>query len=109
MGRLNIEGTEHGRATNEFLEGWLAFENTLRNELVKIRANDLGLPGEKYLRHGLGFDPYVIPLVHQATRASSPLEIEIALLRVRWDYISQYEGVHHFDLTAIILNNLGHQ
>lgn len=106
LARIDIENIPPERVDNELLNRWISFENTLRNELVKIRSKALQIPEEKYLRSESAFDPGARPLVHQAIDEPSPHKTEIELLKIRWNFLTHYEAGHYFDLTALIIYGL---
>ena len=106
LARIDIEDIPPEKVTGDFLNCWISFENTLRNELVKIRSKALQIPEEKYLRSESAFDPGARPLVHQAIDEPSPHKAEIELLKIRWDFLTHYEAGHYFDLTALIIYGL---
>ncbi|MBW1997658.1 MAG: DUF2764 family protein [Deltaproteobacteria bacterium] len=106
LGLLDIDRIPPDVVSNAFLRRWVSFENTLRNELVKWRAKNLGLVEEKYIRERPGLELGVIEEVHDALQAGSPYEKEIALLEIRWDFLSHMETGHYFDLTALIIYGL---
>jgi hypothetical protein len=106
LARIDIENIPLEKVDNELINRWISFENTLRNELVKIRSKALQIPEEKYLRSESAFDPGARPLVHQAIDEPSPHKAEIELLKIRWDFLTHYEAGHYFDLTALIIYGL---
>jgi hypothetical protein len=106
LARIDIEDIPPEKVTSDFLNCWISFENTLRNELVKIRSKALQIPEEKYLRPESAFDPSARPLVHQALETPSPHKAEIELLKIRWHFLTHYEAGHYFDLTALMIYGL---
>lgn len=106
MARVDIEDTPPERLTNAALKRWYAFENTLRNELVKVRATNLHLEAGPYLRPDEHYDGSAVKLVRRALDDRSPLQVEVSLLKARWVFLSQEEVGHPFDLTALIIYGL---
>lgn len=106
LARIDIEDIPPVKVTNDLLNRWISFENTLRNELVKIRSKPLQIPEEKCLRPESDFDPSARPLVHQAIDKPSPHKAEIELIKIRWDFLTHYEVGHYFDLTVLIIYGL---
>jgi hypothetical protein len=106
MARVDIENTSPERITNAVLRRWYAFENTLRNELVKVRAKNLKVKTGSHLRPEERYDGSAVEPVRRAIADRSPLQAEMHLLKARWVFLSQ-EGVGHpFDLTALIIYGL---
>jgi len=103
---IDVEEIPPEQVHNDLLNHWISFENTLRNELVKIRSKALRIPEEKYLRSESAFDPSARPFVHQAAETPSPHEAEIELLKIRWDFLTHFEAGHYFDLSALIIYGL---
>lgn len=106
LGLLDIERIPQDLLANDLLRRWVSFENTLRNELVRYRARDLGFGEEKYMRERPGFEIDAVEEVHKALQIPSLYEKEIALLEIRWDFLSRMEPGHYFDLTVLIIYGL---
>jgi len=106
LARIDVEEIPPEKVYNDLLNRWISFENTLRNELVKIRSKALQIPEAKYLRSESAFDPSARPRVNQVFNIRSPHQAEIALLKIRWDFLTHYEAGHYFDLTALIIYGL---
>ena len=106
LARIDIENIPPEKVYNDLLIRWISFENTLRNELVKIRSKALQIPEEKYLRPESAFDPSAQLFVHQAIETPSPQKTEIELLKIRWYFLTHYDVGHYFDLTALIIYGL---
>jgi hypothetical protein len=106
LARIDVEAISLERASNDLLKRWIAFEGTLRNELVKRRAKNLRVPEEEHIRVDMGFDAGTIRLVGRAIQDPSPYRVELNLLEIRWDFLTQNEVGHYFDLTALIIYSL---
>jgi hypothetical protein len=103
LAEIDIENIPLKRVTNVVLKRWIAFENTLRNEMVRMRADILQMPKELNLRLEMGLDASAIPVVHQVLQETSPYRIEIDLLQVQWDFLTRDEVGHYFDLALLII------
>lgn len=103
LAKIDIENIPLNHVTNAVLKRWIAFENTLKNELVRIRADILQVPKELYLRLEMGLDASAIPVVHQVLQETSPYRIEIDLVQVRWDFLTRHEVGHYFDLALLVI------
>ena len=106
LARADIENIPTDRISHDMLKKWVFFENTLRNEMVKMRAKNLGCREEEYLRPEMGFDADVIALIPQALKDPSPLQAEMNLLRIRWSFLTEHEVGHAFDLVALMIYGL---
>lgn len=103
LARLDIENITVENVRKGTLQRWVLFENSLRNELVILRAQRTGIPTEGCIRKDIPWDPSVVRLERDTLRDMSPLEAEVALLEVRWEFISDLETGHYFDLDALII------
>jgi hypothetical protein len=101
--RLDIENIAVETVGQGTLQRWVLFENSLRNELVVLRTQRTGIPSEGHIRKDMPWDPSVVWLERDALKDMSPLEAEVALLEVRWEFISDLETGHYFDLDALII------
>ena len=104
--RIDIESIPFEQVTHPFLLTWIAFENTLRNELVQIRAKSMNVQADAYLRPLLGFHGDLLDLLTQALEDPSPYRVEVNLLSIRWDFLNRQEVGHYFDLAALLVYGL---
>ena len=104
--RLDIESISLEGVTNRTLWSWIIFENSLRNELVKVRAGVLGVTAESFMRKHIESDPAVASVVRDVAKEASPHKAELSLLEVRWNFLSDNEVGHYFDVTALIIYSL---
>ena len=104
--RIDIENISLEEVKNGMLWNWIVFENSIRNELVKIRAANVGTSPDSYLRKHIENDPSIVSLIRDVAKESSPYKAELSLLDVRWDFLSNSEVGHYFDVTALILYSL---
>lgn len=91
-----------GGPTCRALDAWRAWEGTLRNELVKVRAQTKGWEAEKYVREG----PEAFGVERTAREAAgdnSPLAGEDTLNRARWSFLDDLETGHHFDMEKLVV------
>ena len=104
LGNLPITIDEYGKSVSHpTIEKWLAFDTTLRNELVKIRAQSKKIDPAKYLR---GENPIDVAISHIAVsshRSASILEGEKILDEARWQALDDFGFGHYFDMDSLIL------
>ena len=99
LSQVNINFFQPKDKDNKVLRDYKDFERFLRQKIASFRA-----PGGMALAKGktspeLTFgDGFNLNL-----RENTPLEIEVGLLRLRWQFIENLEGGHIFDLEALIL------
>ena len=88
--------------TNPVLKSWYDWENTLRSELVKLRAAKKGTDAEKYISDNPG-EAGVVDIAREAFNQGSPLDAEKVLDQARWDYLDMLEAGHMFDIGKLII------
>lgn len=88
--------------TNPALKSWYDWENTLRSELVKLRAAKKGTDAEKYISDNPG-EAGVVEIAREAFNQNSPLDGEKILDQARWDYLDMLEAGHMFDIGKLIV------
>lgn len=87
---------------NELLEKWYTWETSLRNELLKIRCQKLGIESEKYRREGQVV-PGIAETAREAANQDSPLSGEELLNKARWTFLEELESGHYFDLFKLMI------
>lgn len=96
--------SERGRR-HHFLEQWIQFDTSLRNEIVKVRAGRRHIEAATaatYLRPDSYTGPSPAPVIGAATMSSSLLEGEKVLDETRWKMLDELARAHYFDLEALI-------
>jgi hypothetical protein len=88
--------------SNDVLAKWQAWEKTLRNELVRLRAQELGLDPVEFLAP-VDEIPEAKDVAREAFNQESPLQAEITLMRYRWNFLDQMGIGHFFDVEEIII------
>ena len=79
-----------------------AWEKSLRNELVKLRANKLEISSDKFIRTGdVVFDTNRI--AQEAIKIESPLDAENFLNIARLAFLDTLSVGHYFDLTFLVI------
>jgi hypothetical protein len=92
---------EKGRM-HHFIERWIQFDTSLRNEMVKVRAGRWQIEAETSLRPDAYTGPSLSPVVVAATMSPSLLEGEKILDETRWKMLDELANAHYFDLDALI-------
>lgn len=84
------------------LDLWRHWEISLRNELVRLRAKNLGREAQAFLVDSPGV---LAPLTvaREAFAQESPLQAEDTLNRGRWSYLDELEVGHYFDIEKILV------
>ncbi|MEW5817058.1 MAG: DUF2764 family protein [Spirochaetota bacterium] len=102
LNRTQFTISEHIVAKNEVLNNWYAWETALRNELVKLRAQKIGVEAAAY--HVPGPDVLgAAEIAREAFNQESPLLGENVLNRARWKVLDDLEVGHYFDIEKLIV------
>lgn len=88
---------------NPTLKKWRAFDISLRNELVRIRAARKRIDPSKYLRYGGHMDLSIAHIALHAHRTPSLLEAEKILDQARWHFLDELSIGHYFDIDSLII------
>ena len=92
LSNARYDSTDVGISKPKLLEKYVEQEFQFRTELAAWR---------KAQKEGFDYKPEAFPV--SLVKDGNPLEIEKAMLKRRWDKISQVEPDHHFDLEFLIL------
>lgn len=92
VSRVDIQDTRSNPGDPAALRRFKAFEFGLRDELAQWRRTR----GTEQEYRPTGFSL-------AALREGTPLDVEMRLLRWRWDFVDEEEREHHFDLVTVIL------
>lgn len=89
---------------SRLLDRYYAWERSLRNELVVVRARKQGRAGERWIRPAVRNEEAVRDaraILHAAADSTTPLDLEIALEAARWALIERLRGATVFDFDSI--------
>ena len=90
---------------NPVLKRWTTFEQSLRNELAKVRGNNLGIDPQKYIKQFI--DDTTTPAIAAAAgKQDDPLKAEMYLCSERWKFLDELESGHFFDVENLIVYSL---
>ena len=99
LSQVNINFFQPQDEDNKVLRDYKDFERALRQKIASFRASKgMALPKEKVSPGFILGDEFI-----QSLRENTPLEIEVGLLKLRWQFIENLEEGHIFDLEALIL------
>jgi hypothetical protein len=90
---------------SDALSAWYGWDRALRNELARLRAQELGRDAEPWIQEGFPY-PDAVAAAKTAFAAPSPMEGELALGRARWDAMDRLRGTHYFDREALVVYSL---
>jgi len=86
---------------SEILREWKRFDIILRNEMARGRALKYGKNAQPYIHGEVFADPVVFKFAKWILEQDSPLEMEIALDRVRWQKIEELGKGHYFNINCL--------
>ncbi len=86
---------------NSFLAAWVSYRTMVAKELSDQRARKLDIVGDRYRNTG-DKEYRIIETVRSALNAPDPLQGELMLMRLYWDFLDEQAGLHTFDMTALM-------
>jgi hypothetical protein len=87
---------------HRIIRKWIAFDVSLRNELVRMRATKKHLEPATYLRPGGSSGSSLAPAGMAANMHTSVLDAEKRLDETRWKALEELSTGHYFDLDLLI-------
>jgi hypothetical protein len=104
LSNLPMTIDEYGKSVSHpTIERWLAFDTTLRNELVKIRVAGKKIDAAKYLRGETPIDMAISHTAMSSHKNASILEAEKILDEARWQALDDLGFGYYFDMDSLIL------
>lgn len=97
------DGDFNPSARNPVIQRWLAFDTSLRNELVKIRVQHKHIDPLKYLRPDAHIDFRLSHIALAAHRNPSLVEGERSLDQARWEALDELQRGHYFDTVFLFV------
>ena len=94
---LNYTELETG---NSVLNQWNKWEYSLRIEIAKIRANKLNRSDEY---ENIESEINLSQSLKNLTTIDSPLDAEMEIIKLRWEFLDDLELMHYFDIEKIII------
>jgi hypothetical protein len=83
-------------------KAWNNIETQIRNALVRLRGQKLGVDFKQYLQPHKGFSGEIEALVRDACARDDPLELEEELDRARWKLADELVGQNPFGFERIL-------
>lgn len=93
------DGAASGHA---FVRNWREKESLLRNAAATARAERAGRDALPYLRETRTCSVHITRCVAEAASRPTPLEREMELDRVRWNFIEEIAGFDPFGIEAVL-------
>jgi hypothetical protein len=95
LSNLDIRDVTDKQSDTRVLREYKQLETAVRSDLAEWR---------KQKQNGKEYKPSAFPA--SLISDVNPLQAERNLLQLRWDFLSEKEREHHFDLDSLILYNL---
>lgn len=86
----------------EPLHSWYQWEGSLRNQLVRLRCQRLGLATQKYI-HEVKDCFFNEEIASTAVKETNPLLAERYLNKKRWKFLDELDSRYYFDLNKLII------
>ena len=83
-------------------KAWNNIETQLRNAVVRLRGQKLGVDFKQYLQPHEGFSGEIEALVRDAYASNDPLELEEDLDRARWKLADELVGQNPFGFEKVL-------
>jgi len=83
------------------VDGYIGRERSLRVELARLRAPQVGWGGEELAAYAP--DPHAAVIAREAMNQDSPLAAETALDQARWRLLDDLEVGHYFDIGKLVI------
>lgn len=99
---VNLFDVEKHKAPLDIIRRFFSWERGVRNALVKLRAERLGLDSDDFIRGDIS-DHLTGHFAEEAFNAASPLMAENILNKARWNYLDELEFGHYFDIEILVV------
>ena len=99
---VSLFDAEENEVPLDVIRRFFKWETGLRNSLVRLRAESLGLEPDEFVR-GEIFDHFQALLAEEAFNADSPLMAEEILNKARWRYLDELEFGHYFNIESLVI------
>lgn len=94
----------HDNITVLFTE-WQKYDFALRNELVQMRAKNLDIDPTQFI-HPFFSNPSVAVAIKNNINDFNPLQDELHLMELQWNFLDNLQVQHYFDLDFLIVYSL---
>ena len=99
---ISLFDVEKDEVPFDIVRRFFGWERGVRNALVRLRAEKLGLKPDEFVR-GEIVDHSQTLLAEEAFNADSPLIAEEILNRARWRHLDEMEFGHYFDIERLVV------
>lgn len=88
--------------TTAFAKAWAAADTQIRNAVARLRAGRLGVEAKPFLREHAGYLVWLDRAVADALAKGNPLEREMALDAVRWQFAEEAAQADSTGMPAVL-------
>ncbi|MHC4322333.1 MAG: DUF2764 family protein [Planctomycetota bacterium] len=99
---VNLLDVEKDKVPLDIIRRFFSWERGVRNALVKLRAERLGLDSDDFIRGDIS-DHSTGHFTEEAFNADSPLMAEDILNKARWEYLDELEFGYYFDIEILVI------
>ncbi len=99
---IDLFEADQDKAPLDIIRCFFRWDRGVRNALVKLRAERLGLDPVDFIRGDMS-DHLTGHFAEEAFNADSPLIAENILNKARWKYLDELEFGHYFDLEILVI------
>ena len=99
---VSLFDVEENEIPLDVIRRFFRWERGVRNALVRLRAESLGLEPDEFIRDEI-VDHFQVLLAEKAFNADSPLMAEEILNKARWRYLDELEFEHYFDIERLVI------
>lgn len=97
-----LSGQPGDRGVSDFTRAWLGADAQIRNAAARFRGGKLGVESKSFLREHFGFNGWLEKSVADAFAKPNPLEREMELDLVRWQFLDEQATRAPFSLAAVL-------
>lgn len=102
MEKVRIDGLDTP-PVHRTIERWRGFDCSLRNQLVRYRAESLQWDPAEHLRGEFGEEASLAETAGRIVNADDPLLAENLLFEVRWKFLSELERRHFMNFDFLLI------
>lgn len=100
---ISLFNVEDDRIPLDAVKRYFQWEKGIKNILVKLRAEKLGVEPEPFIRGEVIYDYFQSALAENTFNANSPLLAEELINKARWNYLDELENGHYFDIDKLAI------
>lgn len=99
--KIHILPNENTEDSSEILKAWKRFDIILRNGIARSRALKYGKEAQPHVGGETYSDPAVFKFAKWLMEQDSPIDMELAVDRLKWQQIEELGKGHYFDIDCL--------